>query len=48
MNRKTLALSIEKRDEGYKLNKDRATLHFCANTSGNDCLPIFLLGDTKA
>ncbi len=44
---KTLASSKEKITHGFKINKDRITINFCANVSGNDKLPLLIIGKSK-
>lgn len=44
---KTLASSREKRANGFKMNKERITLNFCANASGKDRLPLLVIGKSK-
>ena len=44
---KTLASSDGKTPEGYKINKKRITLRFCANSSGSHKIPLLAIGKYK-
>lgn len=48
MPTKTLASEKEKRAPGYKVSKDRITILCCANASGEDKLPLAVVGKSKS
>lgn len=48
MPTKTLASAKEKRAPGYKISKDRITVLCCANATGEDKLPLAVIGKSKS